>query len=76
VRDLVAARSYAVQNLERAEQGARSGRRDRKGWTQAVQHRLDRIDRKLAGPTAPPPSLALPLLPFFAAPTSGRRTSW
>ena len=76
VRDLVAARSYAVLNLERAELGARAGGKDQKAWTQAVRHRLDRIDRKLAAPTAPPPSLALPLLPFSAAPTSGPRTSW
>ena len=76
VRDLVTARSYAVLNLERAELGARAGGKDQNAWTQAVRHRLDRIDRKLAAPTAPPPSLALPLLPFSAAPTSGRRTSW
>jgi uncharacterized protein YprB with RNaseH-like and TPR domain len=76
VRDLAAARSYAVLNLERAGQGAPSGRKAGKDWTQAVQHRLDRIDRKLARPTALPPSLALPSLPFSAAPTSGHRTSW
>ena len=40
VRDLPAARLFALQSLETAEGG-------RPGWTAAVQHRLTRIDRKM-----------------------------
>ena len=41
VRDLPAARLFALQSLESVEKGMPSG------WTEAVQHRLTRIDRKL-----------------------------
>ena len=40
VRDLPAARLFALQSLETVE-GVRPG------WTAAVQHRLTRIDRKI-----------------------------
>jgi tetratricopeptide (TPR) repeat protein len=40
-RDLLTARSFALKNLEHAERGMRPA------WTQAVQHRLSRLDRKL-----------------------------
>ena len=40
VRDLPAARLFALQSLETVEEG-------RPGWTAAVQHRLTRIDRKM-----------------------------
>ena len=40
VRDLPAARLFALQSLETVEGG-------RPGWTAAVQHRLTRIDRKI-----------------------------
>jgi tetratricopeptide (TPR) repeat protein len=40
-RDLATARSFALRNLEHAERGMRPA------WTQAVQHRLSRLDRKL-----------------------------
>jgi uncharacterized protein len=40
VRDLPAARLFALQSLESVEGG-------RPGWTAAVQHRLIRIDRKM-----------------------------
>jgi uncharacterized protein YprB with RNaseH-like and TPR domain len=40
VRDLPAARLFALQSLETVEGG-------RPGWTAAVQHRLTRIDRKM-----------------------------
>jgi uncharacterized protein len=40
VRDLSAARLFALQSLESVEGG-------RPGWTAAIEHRLTRIDRKL-----------------------------
>jgi tetratricopeptide (TPR) repeat protein len=76
LRDLEAARAFAVQNLEIAE-GRTAGERAGKDWTRAVAHRLARIDRKLARPTAPrSSSLSLPLPLSSAAPTSEPRTSW
>jgi hypothetical protein len=40
-RDLETARSFALRNLEHAERGMRPA------WTQAVRHRLTRLERKL-----------------------------
>jgi hypothetical protein len=69
VRDLAAAKTFAVRlsNLEH---------RLRPAWTDAVRHRLARIERKLAtARQAPASSTWLPLLPSSGSPTSARRTS-
>jgi hypothetical protein len=42
LRDLPSARLFALRTLESVEEGMRLG------WTEAVQHRLTRIDRKMA----------------------------
>jgi uncharacterized protein YprB with RNaseH-like and TPR domain len=72
LRDLPAARALAVQNLETVENGTRAWG---KTWSQAVRHRLARLDRKLERSSAPPQSPFLPLQPASAAPPSALRTS-
>jgi hypothetical protein len=69
VRDLAAAKTFAVR-LSSLEH------RLRPAWTDAVRHRLARIERKLAtARQAPASSTWLPLLPSSGSPTSARRTS-
>jgi uncharacterized protein len=69
VRDLAAAKTFAVR-LSSLEH------RLRPAWTDAVRHRLARIERKLAtARQAPASSTWLPLLPSCDSPTSARRTS-
>jgi uncharacterized protein len=72
LRDLRSARSFAAQSLETIEEGTRSWR---KGWPEAVKHRLARIDRKLERPSGPWQPLSLPLQPSCAARPSAPRTS-
>jgi uncharacterized protein YprB with RNaseH-like and TPR domain len=57
LRDLASARLFALRTLESVEEGMRSG------WTEAVQHRLTRIDRKMARSQSEVGSLEL--LPDF-----------
>jgi hypothetical protein len=69
LRDLGTAKTFALR-LSRLEN------RLRPAWTDAVRHRLARIERKLAN--APPvraSSTWLPLQPSSGSPTSARRTS-
>ena len=69
VRDLAAAKTFAVR-LSSLEH------RLRPAWTDAVRHRLARIERKLAtARQSPASSTWLPLLPSSDFPTSARRTS-
>jgi hypothetical protein len=76
VRDLAAARKFALSNVERAGKGGEL-RAKKTGWAEAVQHRLARIDRKMKrDATERPPELpSLPWPPSSAAPTSEPRTS-
>lgn len=65
VRDLAAAKMFALRSLETGPEAA---------WGDAVRHRLARIERKMVSETRPLfPSL--PLLPSCDSPTSERRTS-
>jgi len=67
LRDLVAARTFALQSLESESQPA---------WNRAVRHRLARIDRKMGATGRQPGFLSSPLLPpSCGSPTSARRTS-
>ena len=75
VRDLVAARTFALETLERVGLERPTARNE------AVRHRLDRLERKM-GPLvsdsrSPSPSLSLfsPSPPSSGFQTSGRRTS-
>jgi uncharacterized protein YprB with RNaseH-like and TPR domain len=63
VRDLAAARTFALRSLEAEARPA---------WTRAVHHRLARIERKLSERPVCPSS---PLLPSCGFPPSARRTS-
>ena len=63
VRDLAAARTFAMRSLEAEARPA---------WTRAVHHRIARIERKLSERPVCPSS---PLLPSCGFPPSGRRTS-
>lgn len=64
VRDLEAAKMFALKSLEAGSKAA---------WGDAVRHRLARIERKMVSARAPLPSLPLPL--SSGSPTSGRQTS-
>jgi uncharacterized protein len=72
VRDLAAARTFALRSLE----GAGEDRQAK--WAEAVRHRLARIERKMRpAVSAPPlfPSSLWPLPLSSGSPTSARRTS-
>jgi uncharacterized protein YprB with RNaseH-like and TPR domain len=76
LRDLETARSFALRTLETVAGGKRASR------SEAVRHRLGRLDRKILkdaakGRTNEPllPALSWPLQPPSAAPSSARRTS-
>jgi uncharacterized protein YprB with RNaseH-like and TPR domain len=64
VRDLEAAKMFALKSLETGSEAA---------WGDAVRHRLARIERKMVSERSLFPSLPLPL--SCGSPTSGRRTS-
>jgi hypothetical protein len=69
IRDLAAAKTFAVR-LSSLDH------RLRPAWTDAVRHRLARIERKLASAQqARASSTWLPLLPSSGSPTSAHRTS-
>ncbi len=67
VRDLPAAKAFALKSLAEGLEGSRGV------WRDGVRHRLERIDRKMS--TAKPSRPSLPWLPSSGSPTSGRRTS-
>jgi uncharacterized protein len=75
VRDLTTARVFALRTLERVKDEGRAK------WTEAVRHRLARIERKLQPALIESPlflSCSLPVLPpppSCGSPPSGRRTS-
>jgi hypothetical protein len=72
VRDLDAARTFALRSLGNGNDRMRNG----SGWNDAVRHRLQRIERKMTPvngrslfPSSSPERLS------FGSPTSGPRTS-
>jgi uncharacterized protein YprB with RNaseH-like and TPR domain len=66
LRDFTTARSFALRSLS---EGSRSR------WSDAVRHRLDRLERKLERPTEPLLFPSWSLQPSSGSPTSARRTS-